>query len=455
MRIYYDLMRSNIVVWRDQIDSDTESFNIEDKVYQIIESSEYFLLIDSINSRRSGWVKKEIEYFISNRIDWDKYLVICIVDQHEKVHLHRELFSRQNLWKSFDFYSPGLYDDENKYRLSIEKLCRSLGAKFSPWTDLPELQDFEDEISISDISDENRRSLIRDFENIRLRHLQRSSSVETRLNLLIADCKELGVKSITPYLSLGVFCIETGLENSDIEYIRKSANALEMSLHLGKIDPRPWRAIGISYYYLSRYNESIEAFDRAIRLTLNHSNKRHQDFLEQIISNKIKALLASNKLLEAKRLSHIQLGRMIENGTVTPKQFIDLSHCLSELNDLECLSVLEKGLNFFPGDASIYSQMGKYFFENGEYTSAIECCESAFRYNNKCIQYIAELVVLHFFSDNVDKVRYYSSLCYSIYPQNPLEFYLKGRIYYLNGDEENALKCFNKSKGLIGKYYSK
>ena len=82
-RLYDDLSRSYINVWRDQIDGDpTEDFLTE--FLSKIDNCDDFIVLDSINYRKkSKWCMKEIERCFENRsLRNAPRIIVCLLNKN-------------------------------------------------------------------------------------------------------------------------------------------------------------------------------------------------------------------------------------------------------------------------------------------------------------------------------------------------------------------------------------
>lgn len=455
MRIFYDLTRSNISVWRDQANAEKSSFNFLSSIYEVIDKADFFLLIDSPNSRESFYVKKEIQYFFSlaNK-NPKKKLIICLVEEKNKTHQKRELFYEQNHYNFFDFTGIRIYDTYLKYNQSISELIKHLGGDFVPWTNLPEGKDFEDEISNYKISDENVKILKTDFENFIFRHKNEYPNLDTRLKIIIKDCERLNISSITPFLSLGIlYAEEAKKEDNQVKQSKAKKIFSDATLKFPD-DPRAWRGLGGTTYFLNEFNESLFAFNQAYNTTLKSQNKNHLKYLKVIKENKAEVLIELNQFEKALEIFSDLLKEAIYSYHVNPKHFIDLAFCYLKLSQFEeSESTLQKGLKYFTDDATLLSELGKFYVEINDYSKAIFFYKKAIEYNRSQPTVIASLCYLiYLYGVGKDFIKYFKMLNEEN-PKTELGHYLYGQIYYFEGFINKAKFHYNKSKGKIGPYY--
>lgn len=455
MKIFYDLTRSNISVWRDQVNAEKTDFNFLESIFKVIDNATYFLLIDSPHSRTSFFVSQEIQYFLKKQAeDSNKKLILCLVGNQEETHQTAELFYQQNYRNFFNFSGIKVYDTHKKYRNSITQLIENLGGNFVPWTDLPDGKDFEDEISATKISDEDRKSLISDFDTFKLRYQNNFPNLDRRLLTLIDDCKNMGVSSITPYISLGVFYAEQAKIENNLKKLAKAKNIFIKSCKQFPNDPRAWRGLGGTAFHLENYEEALHAYTKAREVTIKIQNKNHLKYLNLIRKNRAETLIKLEKVEEALAIFIDLWTDANRNSHLNPNHFINVAFCYFFLNNYtRCEAILLEGLKHFSEDASILIELGDFYRETQYYKNAIYFYEKVVKYCPESISLLASLSDLVCFHDDWWKFEKYANLVFKLTPNTELEHYLVGKIYFLKGESYQSRYFFNQSNGKIGPYY--
>ncbi len=455
MRIYYDLVRSSLGIWRDRNNAEKENFHLLKNIYTKIDLANHFLLLDSSSSRTSFFVQKEISYFIEQqRNNPNKKLIICLVEDKLKTQVEKELFEGQNLLLYFDFSNIELYDTHKKYKNSINDLIKHFGSSFTPWTNLPDGKDFEDEVSVHKILDEDRKTLMSDFENFKHRHLNEYPNLDKRLLVLIDDCKKLNVDSITPFISLGVLYAELGQKEKNKTKLVKAKNIFLESIEKFPNDPRAWRGLGGAAYHLSDYQTSKNALEQAINKTLESGNKSYLKYLELIKENKAEALLKLEQYHEALIIFSHLLEDAIKKNCITPDHFIDVAFCYLKLNQLQkCEDTLLNGISVFPNNSNLLIEMGRYKVEVEAYNDAAYYYKRALKFRPLDLKLLASLCMLLYHNGSEDEFYYYANKLFMLQPNSTFDYYLLGNVYFFYNDIPRAIECFYNSKGEHGPYY--
>ena len=461
MRIYKDLVRSGLKVWRDQING-TYGFNFAEEIKDKIRECSGFLLLDSRSARSSKWVREECRIFQSIDKRKNKKLSICIIEQESLVfnEEYPELLENQNTIKNFNFSKVKMYDNENDYSNEMIRLCKFWGVSYHPLSELGELKDFEDEISLGNISNDQREIILEQFRlNINRVHLSHPH-VLGYIESLIKECDDYGINSASLYLMHGLYQVNKG------DYL-KAILSFEKSTRFFPFDSRGYRGLGGSYFKIGNYADASRAFSDAIKLIsalhnndttvipeqelIKYSKKLHIEKLEITILN-FAASLFRLEHFEAS-LSEYQKVYDLMGDFKPPEIYIGLSDCLEALEDhYEQENILLEGLFYYPRNIRIHTELAQLYFRLSIMDSSLRHYQFIIDQEIQDIQIQAEyLYVLKLLDDR----RFDNLSHHYIFHQSfatPDDLYYKGFIYYLRGEYREAKKALKKSKSKLPPY---
>jgi tetratricopeptide (TPR) repeat protein len=457
MRIYEDLVRSGLQVWRDQINGEYGS-NIQKQITEKIGQCDGFLLLDSPNSRQSKWVQIECTLYEEYK---DKKLAVCLVESEQQTHVHQELINKQNIIKYFDFSEIIMYDNDKKYADSINRLCDFWDIKFKLESDSPTSKDFEDEISTAKITDDERVIFINDFRVAQLRLEQKYTSVESRLKTLISELEIYEIEAITPYLLLSTHLFQN-------ENYGEAHRILTKTTRLFPLDPRGWRNIASIQYNFEDYQSSLFSYSKAIELVEKISNIReknddklkryhpsnHLHYLNALKLNKAASFVKLEAWHEAIALYNEVYHSTIKENRLHPSLFIGLSDCYEALNVYRLQEhILIEGLQYYPSEYQINVELARLYFTIKNYSKAIDIYKFLLTINNEDFVVYVDLLFLLKEIKNYSEFEYYHNQATKTTPQDAQGWYYLGYIYFLGSDNYNAMNCYYKSDG-YSEYYS-
>jgi len=456
MRIYDDLVNSGLSVWRDQV-SGNYGVNIYSEVSETIKQCEGYILLDSSNSRQSDWVKNEYRMFeASKKLNPNKKIAICLVEDKDKVHTLAQVFEGHNLTKYYDFSEIALYDNQGKYNTAISQLCSFWNKDYVGTSVTPSLRDFEDEISIFDIREEDRRILLSDYEAIKLRQKQIFSNVDKRLEILLEDCEKLNISVASPYIALATLQINA----------KKYEDARTTFFNITKkfpYDPRGWRGLGSALFELTLYKYAIDAFDKAIVLTeqISRMRERPSDIekeLEKYHEVNHKKYLNVTKINKAASYARLEQWRTAleiykevyyskkEAGQIYPELFLGISHCYEELKKPEKMrEILLEGLYYFPGDFELNREFGQSCCQIGDIKAGIKVHEFLVKRFPSNIEVHSELLFLLKIRGLYEDFKDYYFASKKLIPVSSDDFYYMGHIEYMVRNYTRALEMYQKS----------
>ena len=226
MRLYDDLTRSHLEVWRDQIDGDPTADFLEEFLSRIDECDD-FLILDSKNYRtKSNWCLIELDRCFKNRSQRKgPRIIVCLLDKDGEWRItykndkQKELFSKINMFKYHTLYYDGKYDNKNVYQRSIIEICALFAERFIPWNCLPQNRDILEELSCSNvlITDTDRTTILNGFEYI-ARFIDLQRDVSKHFQLWILDCEFLNLHLFFPRWT---YCIWLGHDMHQGKYDEK------------------------------------------------------------------------------------------------------------------------------------------------------------------------------------------------------------------------------------------
>lgn len=458
-RIYWDLVRSGVVVWRDQIDGEPD-VNFKDEFLKKIDEADIFFLLDSHNYRNnSTWCLIEIERFFEYKKhkEQKKMLIGLLQPDGEWRHtytteIEHRFFELINLQIYFELYTIGIYDNDSIYGSSISKLIEYLGEKYSPWQNIPIEKDLLDELSNIRgsyvLSDNERESILSDFRIIRQRSQQNFKTVDIRMQLWIDDCEKFKLRMIFPYLYRAIWLL-----NND-----SNERALIAFLDITKqfqSDPRGFRGLGVCQYNEGLFAESIQTFNNALMLSCKKENEKHLMMENEILYNMALARIelfdfpqALNDLQKALRIND-------NKGLATVDLALNIEFCMRMIPTAIChrISVLNKEISRNPFESELYIRKGNCYVEEGKWQLALI---------NYLLGYDRDKTIRNGFAVlncycNIGKKDDFNALYEQITTKTPIseeDFYFLGYIYYLNGNMEIAQSLYFRSDTQIREYYT-
>jgi|GEM_PF-2432938 len=453
MRIYYDLVRSDLYVWRDQVDG-VPFHNFKEEILREIKRCDYFIFLDSVNYRQSDWCKREVEYFFQIKgLKAKESLIRCLVQNEVETHKIIELFHEQNYHNYFDFTGFDVYDNDGKYNIAINKLCSSLGHSFIPWTNIDSEKDIEDEISIFPISDIDRTAILKTYEVFKTRSMMLFPNAKKHLEVLIEDLNYVKtIENNNPNRKINSFYFNLILIQLEIQ-----ENNLERALQICKemtmifdSDPRTWNTLGVVYSEMFKFKEAINYIEKALRLFDSQLGKFSTKQRLNFISSKIRCLLKAGNNVEALNLQKELFGYKKTQSLLTPEDYLLMISCYFLCQKYEnALPYLLEGLDRFYGDSPLHSQLGfYYYYVLKDYPKAIEQLEIAHKYEPNAIRYCQELITLYLLSYTYSKDKLNSLLeeVSSLTPKTDEDFFHLGKIYEQIGEKSKSKFYYKQCK---------
>ncbi len=384
-RLYDDLVRSHINVWRDQIDGDpTADFQYE--FLSKIDECDDFLILDSINYRqRSKWCVHEIERCLENRSRRNgPRIIVCLLDEDGEWRWHfgdkskKEVFTKLNRFKYYGLYYGGTYDNEGIYQKSLMEICSLFDNTYIPWNTLPDAQDLIEELSAmeGEISRDDYNLLLSEYDNI-LRTIKAQRDAEGHFKLWLNDCEEIGIKLFFPAWT---YCVWLGqnshggrLDEQCLEQFRRLTEAFPD-------DPRGFRGLGCIMAKLGMHEQAEKVFRHTIAMLNMPQNKHHKDYAEYEVTYNLAMTLANeNKLFEAISCFRICDGIARRQGLKDLSMILNYAHCLAGVGYLG--SIKKMLMSVYPVyslDGEFQAELGLTLAALGEVVTAVKCLEKSY-----------------------------------------------------------------------------
>lgn len=385
MRLYDDLTRSHIEVWRDQADGDPTADFLNEFLAKIDECDD-FIILDSKNYRtKSNWCLTEIERCFKNRtLRNGPRIIVCLLDKDGEWRntyassKQEELFSKVNMFKYHTLYYDGMYDNEGVYQRSIAEICALFSERFIPWNCLPPNRDILEEISKSNasITDVDRATILNGYEYIaRLITLQRD--VTRHFEIWISDCDFFKLHLFFPRWS---YCIWLGHDMHKGKYNEKCFEEFEKLSKDFPNDPRCFRGLGSIASRLGESDVSISSFKKALNLMEREENLWHKQNSElEVLSNLGQVYINLDKLSNAIDCLCKALYIMKSRGFFDLRSTLNLIYCLMKSKRFSaCKNLLINLLKEHPLESELYSELGSLYSLESDNRNAIKCFEYAY-----------------------------------------------------------------------------
>lgn len=441
-RIYEKLnSKREVVVWRDQVNGEP-AIDIQKRIENEINQSDYFLLLDTSNSRRSNWVKYEISTFLKSKNK--SRLLPCLGDTVTTVHKVTELFPNQNNLLYFDFSEMGKYDEKQKFLLSIRKLFRYINVSEPGKEDLPSVKDFEHELQILRLDDRKRDFFTREFYLIW--EYQDLINVEQRLKLLIEELAINDYLALIPYLSLAVFYNEGQSFEESLEILGDKFDK--------RLDPRVHSIKSTAYFNLGHYKLSLKFLKKADKLVKKLNNVNFNRMRQDINWRYGQIFFKLNNYKKAKGFLETEFKQREISSNLKPSNFTELAFLFYSNNRYEvAMNLLHKAENIFPKEPEVLIELARIHARIKNYkTSKSYFLKSLDLDSTNLITYYELYQVLLNMENGKELEDIYSRIK-MIQPKTREEYYYKGALFYQNNEYCEAQKHYYES-GSFHDYYS-
>lgn len=391
-RLYNDLVRSNVPIWRDQIDGDPTA-DFQNEFLDRIDECDFFIMLDSSNYRgKSNWCYTEVERCLNNQKDRNApRIIVCLLEKdgpwriQYKNEQHKLVFEQINRLKYLNLYYDG-YDDDCTYDSALNTICEILGVRYEKWDKIPTYQDLEDEIAnAAKIKyDEQIANIILDgYRNISNKIEMHYPNVRESFLVWMDDCKNAKTPLFFPRWTYAVWLVNQDKPNLE--------EARQYFLELTKLfpeDPRGGRgygnvmaAIGNDFSEIgdeeeasSCYNTSLQYLQKAESLLYEPYNQHQKEIcLFGVLTNIGKSLLNLGDYSEALRYNRKALDVMKTQNLFREELVDDIFFIMKKMGygTLFVIDWLKQLLLKYKLEAILYQLIGLCYHELGDQTRAL------------------------------------------------------------------------------------
>jgi len=458
MRIYEDLRRSGIRVWRYEADRRI-SVDFQREFEERIRESRWFCLLDSQAARASEFVMKECKIMLEQRaIDGRPDLVICLVQPSVEDWRKTELFEGHNRLA---------YLDLADYDIGIQELCHYLEITYCPDFRFPRDLDFKNELFASAVSKHEISRLLDLYVEFRMKYQTRREAAEKCLGVLIDRLECLGATGVvSPYFALGVLQAEMGHHEAAAKTFRNLA-------YTNPSDPRAWHGLGGAMFHSGDCTGALAAYDRCKRLLYEGNEPPHSAHIVDVVHNIGRTLLALGRteqawtelddlseeenhnphilalrgriLLAQKRPSvaveylEQALGSYV-NDRIPPLAYLcDLADCYLELGrNYDASKVLSSAVSAYEEDAAYYRKQAAVALYSRDFDKAITFLKKAVTLEPDSMQNLAELASVHYCKGSMAEAISYAMLCRDLKSETARDRYYLGLALFILGKREAA-----------------
>ena len=385
MRMYADLVRSHLQVWRDQTDGEQTAAFVNE-FYTKIDECDDFLLLDSQNYRhKSNYCLSEIKRFFENRQGRaDRRIIVCLLEpdgpwrSHFQNDEQEAVYAQINEYRYFTFFHEGTYDNQDVYRRAMNAVCSLFSERFIPWNEAPLIKDIEDEIEAcrADITDEDRNNVIRGYEYI-YRLIALNWDVKEHLGRWVADCECYGLKLFTPRHAM---CSWLASDANNGRWYEESYQQFKRLAQDFPDNPRCQYGIGALATRLKKRDEAISAYRNALKL-LNESDDdwiRQHRLMEVLVDLGV-TLVDDNQYAEAIGYLRMAYDEMLVCKRLDIQLVKYLRYCLKVMNNVQlCQELLHPLLEENSIDNELQAQYGLVCMHMKNYEEALHYCDRAY-----------------------------------------------------------------------------
>lgn len=456
MRLYDDLTRSHLHVWRDQIDGDPTADFLEEFLKKIDECDD-FIILDSKNYRtKSNWCLMEIERCLKNRTQRGApRVIVCLLDKdgewrntfrNEK---EEKLFSKVNMFKYHTLYYDGKYDNEDIYQQSVTAICSLFSERFIPWNCLPPNRDILEELSASNaqITDVDRSTILNGYEYI-ARFISLQRDVDKHFQLWISDCGYLGLNLFFPQWT---YCVWLGHDMHQHKYDQKCYDEFEKLSKNFSNDPRCYRGLGCIAARLGKNDIAINSFLKAIQLMEQEDNIWHKTNSElEVLMNLGQVYINLEDFVNASESLAKAYYIMESQNTFELYAVLNYVYCLIMMERFEqCKQLLKSIIKKHPLENELYTELGNLYSRENKNKEAISCFEHAYALApsiQNAFYLLCRKSIIHDVSKEISIILQKNIKSFD-------DYYWKGAIcFYLLQDITKAEMYYNKS-GRIYEWY--
>lgn len=464
MRLYKDLISSQVSVWRDQSDGEPTA-DFREEFLSRIDECEYFLMLDSKNYRnKSNWCCTEIERCLDNqkRNHGKPQIIVCLLDRdgdwrkQYKDDAHKYVFEKVNMFKYQNLFFDE-YDNDLNYYQTLSFICSVFGLQFKQWNELPAVQDLKDElIDVTKkgcpLKDKDFEMLVNEYKTIEYLSCNNRKTAKEHFVLWNEDFKECGVHIFFPQWT---YCVWLGQNQHHGQYDEECRiQFLKLSEQYPE-DPRTWRGLGAISARLGYDADALSFYQRANSLINMEKNRRHKEICElEILYNVGVSYLNLYQYEKALSIFRDVIIMMKEKGQNNTSLIIYTHYCLVKLNRplSERMTLLEEYIKDYPNEPELLNQLGVYYARNGENEKALSIFERSYLRQNSIQTYFHILCRLVAMGKALDMLEIGHVLDRDEVSMDDL--YWKGAIYYhVMHNKDKAREIFNRCDNGLYQWY--
>lgn len=449
IRLYKDLISSQISVWRDQSDGDPTA-DFREEFLSRIDECDYFLMLDSKNYRnKSNWCCTEIERCFENqkKNNGKPRLIVCLLDQDGewrqdyKDDRHRYIFEKVNTLKYNDLYFDK-YDNDLHYYKTLKNICAIFNLEYKQWNDLPAIQDLEDELSDkgqdeTPLSNDDYEMLHNEYKAILNLSNNNRNTTREHFNLWIKDFKECRKNIFFPKWT---YCVWLGQNMHKGKYDEECKNQFFKLTEEFPDDPRVWRGLGCISSKLGFYLDALNYFKKANGLINIERNKRHKEMCEiEILYNIGMSHLNLEQYDKALHAFHDVMKLMKDKGQNNSNVIYYALTCLIKLKRPmnERIELLEDYIIDNPNEPELSNQLGLLYAANSDNNKALSCFARSYSMQNSIETFYYLLCRMVAMGKDLDTAEVFNVLDREEITMD--DKYWKGAIcFYIMGDHTKA-----------------
>lgn len=455
MRLYNDLVHSQVSVWRDQIDGNPIA-DFKEEFLSKIDECDYFLMLDSINYRqKSNWCCTEVERCLKKR----KKIIVCLLDPdgpwrtEYRNSTFEKLFSQINMLKYHSLYFED-YDNDKEYYKTVSFICSLLQLEYRAWNQFPTTQDLLDEMSVSPLTnDADRKMILSEYDVILHLTEENRDNVREHFKLWIDDCEECGASLFFPRWTYAVWLAQ---ERHNGKYDEECLSQFKYLTELYPEEPRAFRGLGCIAAQMHQYEYAYKQLCIAYQLLNKDKHVRQKRFTEfEVLINIGQICMNLSDFNNAYvYLEKAQL-LMQEYEQCNISLLLNIDYCMHAMDYPLGLRIdnLKNNLEIYPLEAELYSALGLCYTEKGEDELALDLFTKAFELQPNMQTLFYALCRKKFLNRTLshDEIRIeLDKECV-----NEEEYYWKGAIwYYIMNDLNCARECYTHCDSDIYEWYN-
>lgn len=450
MRIYDDLTRSGIKVWRYEKDS-KKGTDYQEEYLAVLRTSDYFCLLDSPHARSSGDVQIEISE------GWAKFsptscFFVCLVAKPGE-------WRKQAVFNKVTYFDISPRDDDDRfdqygaYEKAIREIVEKMGRRFVPWAYQPWVGDLEAEFfhaAPSHLTMEAKEVLLTEFKSANF-YWQNGEleKAESRLKILFKDHAYLNL--ISPGLLLAAVYFD-GFK------IEEACETYDILTNNFPHDPRTWFGLGLAAFHCGDFELAAQSFGRALKeIERNPGNTYHQDAKPNVVINLATTFLQMARVPEAEKCLTWLPGNSADRPEAKVVKILLLLKAKeqSEAQRLfQTLEHLNSDIDKNPEHINIMlADLNARFASHTQGVSAVGHLQRAVRLQPLNIQYWAQLALLHYYEKNLKATSHAAEQAMRLPPKTAHDSYFLGLAYFLKNDIAQAQAHFEDSKNLVAGWY--